>query len=398
VGDGPIYAVWELTLRCDLACGHCGSRAGRPRERELSTAEALDLVAQMAGVGVTEVTLIGGEAYLRDDWTEIARAIRKAGMRCTVTTGGRGLTAERARAAADAGVQSVSVSLDGMEAAHDRQRGLAGSFRAALAAIAHLREAGIPVAANSQINRLSFPDFDSLLDLLISKGAHAWQVQLTVAMGRAADRFDWLLQPYELLRVIPHLAQLAERARDNGVRFWPGNNVGYFGPYAESLMGSQATAYRGCGAGASVLGIEADGGIKGCPSLPSADYVGGNVRVDSLANLLRQSTPLRFTRDRTIDELWGYCRDCYYADECRAGCTWTGHVLFGRRGNNPYCHHRALELAQIGKRERLAPIAPAPGQPFDHGLFEIILEEADDDLRTLPATDQRQRKRLPLLQ
>src|SRR5579871_3053333 len=157
----PIYAVWELTLRCDLACGHCGSRAGRPRERELSTAEALDLVAQMAGVGVTEVTLIGGEAYLRDDWTEIARAIRKAGMRCTVTTGGRGLTAERARAAADAGVQSVSVSLDGMEAAHDRQRGLAGSFRAALAAIAHLREAGIPVAANSQINRLSFPDFDS---------------------------------------------------------------------------------------------------------------------------------------------------------------------------------------------------------------------------------------------
>ncbi|MGZ5971002.1 MAG: hypothetical protein ACXWP4_25205, partial [Polyangiales bacterium] len=40
----PIYAVWELTLACDLACRHCGSRAGRARPDELSTEEALDLV------------------------------------------------------------------------------------------------------------------------------------------------------------------------------------------------------------------------------------------------------------------------------------------------------------------------------------------------------------------
>ncbi len=33
----PIYAVWEITLRCDLACRHCGSRAGRERPDELTT-------------------------------------------------------------------------------------------------------------------------------------------------------------------------------------------------------------------------------------------------------------------------------------------------------------------------------------------------------------------------
>lgn len=92
----PRYAVWELTLRCDLACSHCSSRAGRSRPDELSTAEALDLVDQMADLGVLEVTLIGGEAYLRDDWTRIARAIRRRGMECTLVTGGRGLTPERA--------------------------------------------------------------------------------------------------------------------------------------------------------------------------------------------------------------------------------------------------------------------------------------------------------------
>jgi MoaA/NifB/PqqE/SkfB family radical SAM enzyme len=96
-----------VTLKCDLACRHCGSRAGRARPDELDTNEALELVRQMAELGVLEVSLIGGEAYLRDDWLQIIAAVRAAGMQCTMVTGGRGLSPERARAAAAAGLQSV---------------------------------------------------------------------------------------------------------------------------------------------------------------------------------------------------------------------------------------------------------------------------------------------------
>jgi MoaA/NifB/PqqE/SkfB family radical SAM enzyme len=149
----PIYAVWEITLRCDLACRHCGSRAGRERPEELSTEQCLDLVRQMAELDVKEITLIGGEAYLRDDWTDIVRAIRGHGMQCTITTGGRGFTAERARAAKEAGVQSVSVSIDGMRDVHDHLRGVRGSFEAAFASLRNLRAVGIPVAVNTQFNR-----------------------------------------------------------------------------------------------------------------------------------------------------------------------------------------------------------------------------------------------------
>src|SRR5215203_3473242 len=85
----PIYAVWEVTLQCDLACRHCGSRAGHARADELSTAECLDLVGQMAALGVMEVTLIGGEAHLRADWTDIIHEIRRCGMSATMTSGGR---------------------------------------------------------------------------------------------------------------------------------------------------------------------------------------------------------------------------------------------------------------------------------------------------------------------
>ena len=72
----PDHAVWEVTLACDLACRHCGSRAGKARPDELSTEECLDLVRQMAA-RCTRVSLIGGEAYLRDDWLEIVREIRR---------------------------------------------------------------------------------------------------------------------------------------------------------------------------------------------------------------------------------------------------------------------------------------------------------------------------------
>jgi radical SAM protein with 4Fe4S-binding SPASM domain len=374
----PIYAVWEVTLKCDLSCRHCGSRAGHAREGELTTAQCLDLVEQMARLGIKEVTLIGGEAYLRPDWLEIIQAIRRHGMDCTMTTGGRGITPERAEQAAAAGLMSVSVSIEATEAVHDRLRALNGSYRAALAALAHLRAVGIPVSVNTQINRWTWQDLPALLEVLIAQRAHAWQLALTVPMGRAADEPEMLLQPYQLLEVFPLIAGLHPRAREHGIRIFLGNNVGYFGPYEELLRGHAPRGHSGsCGAGKSVLGIEADGTLKGCPSLHTEHWGGGNILESSLEEVWERATPLRYTRDRTVDDLWGYCRTCYYAAECMSGCTWTTHSLFGKPGNNPYCHHRALEMERAGLRERVVLKEKPPGVPFDHGLFELIDAAAD---------------------
>jgi radical SAM protein with 4Fe4S-binding SPASM domain len=372
----PIYAVWEITLACDLACRHCGSRAGHARPDELSTEQCLDLVRQMAEIGVREVTLIGGEAYLRSDWLEIVRAITARGMTATMTSGGRGIDRARAEAAKEAGLKSVSISLDGLEATHDRLRGVRGSHAAALAAMACLQRAGIPTSVNTQINRLSMAELPELLELLGAHGAHSWQLQLTVPMGRAADEPEVLLQPYDLLALFPMLAALRDRCDAIGVRMFPGNNIGYFGPHESKLRKHFPTGHTSsCTAGRYTLGIEADGTIKGCPSLSTVAWGGGNVRDNTLLDIWERATPLRYTRDRTVEDLWGYCRTCYYADTCRAGCTWTSDVFFGRPGNNPYCHHRAIEHQREGKRERLIKVEQAPGEPFDHGRFEVIVEE-----------------------
>jgi radical SAM protein with 4Fe4S-binding SPASM domain len=372
----PIYAVWEITLKCDLACRHCGSRAGQARPDELTTAESLDLVRQMAELGVKEVTVIGGEAYLRSDWTDIIREVRRLGMQATMTTGGRALTPERAQAAAAAGLMSASVSIDGMQATHDRLRGVQGSYESALAALANLSRAGVPVSVNTQINRLSAPELPQVLETLIAAGCHSWQIQLTVAMGRGADEPEVLLEPYDLEKLFPLLARLKKRCDEAGVRLWPGNNIGYFGPYESILRGNMPLGHSAsCGAGRATLGIEADGTIKGCPSLTTHGWAGGNIRENPLQEIWERAAPLRYTRDRTVEDLWGFCRTCYYADECRAGCTWTADVLFGKPGNNPFCHHRVLELARRGRRERLVQVEKAPGNPFDNGRFEIVEED-----------------------
>lgn len=371
----PRHAVWELTLRCDQACRHCGSRAGVERPNELTTEECLDLVRQLADLGVMEVTLIGGEAYLRPDFLDIVRAIRARGMHCTMTTGGRGLDGNLARELARADLGSASISIDGLESTHDRLRGSTGSYRDAVAAMRALREAGVRVTVNTQINRLSLPDLPKILDLLVREGAEAWQIMLTVAMGRAADEPDVLLQPYDLLDLFPLLDKLAVRCQEHGVRLYPGNNLGYFGPYESRLRGTLPRGHgSSCGAGRTTLGIESDGLVKGCPSLPSEPWGGGTIRDHSLVELWERASALRYTRDRTVEDLTGFCRTCYYADTCRAGCTWTASVLFGRPGDNPYCHHRALERDREGLRERLVLREPAPGEPFDHGMFELVVE------------------------
>jgi hypothetical protein len=101
------------------------------------------------------------------------------------------------------------------------------------------------------------------------------------------------------------------------------------------------------------------------------------VRDLTLEEVWRNTPELNFNLTRAGEELWGFCRGCYYADSCRGGCTWLSHSLFGRPGNNPFCHHRVLELNARGLRERVVPSAPAPGLSFDHGRFDLLLETVD---------------------
>ena len=379
----PRYVVWELTLKCDQRCLHCGSRAADARPRELTRDESLQVVRELSALGTGEVALIGGEAYLHPNFLEVIEAIVQAGMRCSLTTGGRGVTAAMAAQMKSAGLYSASVSVDGIGRTHDLVRASRGSFDAAMAALEHLSAAGIAISCNTTLNRVNVSELEALYELLVSRQIRAWQVQLTAPLGRAADRPNMLIQPWELLDIVPRLARLKQRAYSDRILLAVGNNVGYFSQDEQllrSLVPDGRSHWQGCQAGRYVMGIESDGAVKGCPSLQTAHYVGGNLRERPLREIWETTPQLAFTRKRSTGELWGFCAECPFGSVCYAGCTFTAHALLRRPGNNPYCHYRAKTLASRGVRERLVPAEPASGKPFDNGRFDLVIEPlgADD--------------------
>jgi len=384
----PIYAVWEITLRCDHACAHCGSRAATARPTELNLDELIETADALIRMGTREVTLIGGEAYLSPHVYPLVKHLADAGLLVSMQTGGRGLTPERCEKLVEAGMAAIGVSVDGPEEVHDILRAVKGSHAAALQAIDNALAVGLPVTTNMQVNRLTMHTLRQHYEMLDARRIRAWRCQLTVPMGRAADHPQWILQPFQILEVLDTMAELQHEAvRRNEERglpamhimnVHPSNNLGYFGPHEELLRsrpGTRSSYWGGCPAGRYTIGIESDGVVKACPSLPTAPYVGGNVKDRSLEDIWNNTDELAFVRNRTTEELWGFCKTCYYADTCRAGCAWTAHCTLGKRGNNPFCYHRAATLKKQGRRERLEVAESAEGVPYDFGRMVIVEED-----------------------
>jgi radical SAM protein with 4Fe4S-binding SPASM domain len=187
------------------------------------------------------------------------------------------------------------------------------------------------------------------------------------------------------------IARVARRAWQDGIVFLPSDNVGYYGPYERLLRsnGHPWGFWQGPRDGRSIIGIESDGSVKADATLPSRSYVGGNVRDRRLREIIETAPQLNFLpladSPQANAHPWGFCAKCEFAPVCRGGSPWTAHVFFGRPGNNPYCHHRALEQHAHGLRERIVLRRAATGLPYDHGAFEIVEE---NESAPWPANDE----------
>lgn len=384
-------------MRCDQSCSHCGSRAATPRPDELSTEELLDVASALVDIGSETVTLIGGEAYLHPGMYAVIEYLAERGVVVGLQTGGRSLTDRLALRLKNAGIGSVGVSVDGPRDVHDLVRNNDGSFDFAMRALGALSRAEIPSRVNTQVNELSADRLEELLAELLPMNVEVWRCHLTAPMGRAADRPEWILRPWRVVEVIDTLAEIQMRlAADAKQEQRPlsdvldiklGANLGYFGPHEQilrSFIGREASYYSGCSAGRHTLGIESDGTIKACPSLPTGPYDVGNVRDSDLRSVWRESKELSFTRESRVDELWGFCAGCDFKEICQGGCSFMTHTTFGRRGNNPFCYHRVTQLQKQGLRENIKQTVRAPGIPYDYGEFEIVEEPWSDDWRDEP--------------
>lgn len=341
----PRNCVWELTLACNLRCQHCGSRAGCRRPDELTTAEALDLVEQLADLGCELVTLSGGEPLLRDDWDLVAQAVARRGIPVNMVTNGTLVDPAMARRIAAAGLSNVGVSIDGPPDLHDQIRG-AGTYLRTTQGIRHLRDAGVSVAVMTTVNRRNLPLLRAVRDDAIRLGASIWRLQLGKPMGAMQDHDDLVIAPRDMLALVPALAGFK---REGGIAVHVGDSIGYFGPHDRVLRGrgwrGRRESWQGCQAGMNAIGVESDGGIKGCLSMQARigdvdRFHEGSVRERSLAAIWFDPSAFAYNRAFTALDLTGACRRCDKAGVCRGGARCVAAAATGALGEDPYCWYR----------------------------------------------------------
>jgi MoaA/NifB/PqqE/SkfB family radical SAM enzyme len=273
---GPTHAQIGITNACPQRCDYCynRNRKGQPMERET----VLRTVRELREMGVVWLGLTGGEPLLSPD---IVRIIESVAEDCAVKlfTTGCGLTGEKASQLQQAGLFSVSVSLDHwLEAEHDRHRRHEGAFRQALQAIdTFLSVGGIHVGVSAVLSRemLEHNEVEHYLSFLEGLGVHeAWLsgVKPTVEAFWSDDLI--VTEEYRL-----KLVALQDRWNARGKM-----TVNYLGHF-------EGKECFGCNAGNKMVYVDAFGEVSPCVFTPLSF---GNVQTTSLRTIfaeMRQHFP-----------------------------------------------------------------------------------------------------------
>jgi len=354
---GPHIVAWESTVACNLACVHCRASAQTtPEPDELTTREAFSLIDQLAGFGCSIFIISGGEPLMRPDVFDIAAYGTEKGLRVAVSPNGTLLTPEAVHNLKKAGVQRISVSIDGSTAGrHDAIRGVPGAFDAAMQGLARCREAGLGFQLNTIVMRQTRDDLAAVRDLAVRIGAEAWHVFMLVPTGRG--KIDDQVSPQEYEAILqqiyamtksspipvrvtcgPHFQRIVaqnrrhDRNQPNLVR--PRDND-------HGHPGSLDRTTRGCLAGDGYCFVSYRGDVTPCGYFP---VVAGNVRQKPFREIYIESPLFRSLRD--MESYEGKCGVCEFLRVC-GGCRARAYSLTGNYlAEEPYCVYQPRALTK----------------------------------------------------
>lgn len=315
----PLLVFFEVTQACDLVCLHCRACAQpRPDPHELSTAQARQLIDQLAEFPQKPVLILtGGDPLKRADIFELTRYATECGLEVSITPSATPLvTAEAIRQLKEAGIRRLAVSLDGADAAtHDAFRGVAGSYVRTLEILRDAQAAGISTQVNTTLTLGNLGQIDQFAELLAQQQISMWSVFFLVPVGRAAamERLSGralefafaklfrhsLHQPFAIKTTeAPHYRRFViQHRRQRAVR-----NV----PQMRSLYPT-----HGVNDGKGVLFVGHRGNIQPSGFLP---LLCGVFPHDHIVDVYQNSPLLQALRDP--DQLEGKCHRCEFRRIC----------------------------------------------------------------------------------
>jgi MoaA/NifB/PqqE/SkfB family radical SAM enzyme len=186
----PWYCLWEICTNCDSHCEICynpdhGSK-GPTKDG------AMRIATQIIEAGIFYVSLLGGEALLREDLEEIVKTLRSAGVFVKLITNGLQLSLARSESLAAAGLNQIEVSFDGLTPRyHDISRG-SGAFLKAEKALIQAQRSGIPrVGIVFTLNSQNINEFHQLPSFMHEHSIRECYISLFKKVGLLGSNAPW---------------------------------------------------------------------------------------------------------------------------------------------------------------------------------------------------------------
>ena len=171
---------WECTLRCNMACRHCGSdclkESAVPDMPLADFLPVLDDVAAHCNPRQVLVNTVGGEPLVRPDLMDCGRAIRERGFMWGLVTNGITLDRAVAHEMAQAGINSLAIDVDGTRDDHNWLRNSSTGFDRAMRAVKAVQTIpDLTWDVITCVNGRNLPQLNEIKKLLIEAGVTHWR-------------------------------------------------------------------------------------------------------------------------------------------------------------------------------------------------------------------------------
>lgn len=189
---------WECTLRCNMACRHCGSDcktvSNVPDMPFEDFIPVLDEVRLHQPHIKTMVFTVGGEPLVRKDIIECGRTITEKGFLWGMVSNGKLIDSYMMNELSDAGLRSLAVDVDGLRDTHNWLRNDNNSFDVVYNAIGHIKKAPHLIwDVITCVNSRNISQLEEIKRMLIEAGVTKWRCFSIVPMGRAKDDDELVL-------------------------------------------------------------------------------------------------------------------------------------------------------------------------------------------------------------
>lgn len=371
----PITAVWEVTMGCNMRCKHCGSSCESSLPDELTTEEALKLCDDLGKLGFQWITLSGGEPTTRKDWDLIAKRLKENNIIPNIITNAWLLDESTVIKAKNAGVNTIAISMDGLESTHDFIR-KKGSFQRDMKAIDLIVQNGMSCSIITTINNVNINELEELKKIFVEKKISAWQLQLGLPMGNMLKNKQLVAEPFHVDQVIDFAYKTM---LEDKIRIHLADCMGYFNikevEVRKHTLKLEEYPWNGCGAGKSVVGILYNGDITACTSIRNKEFIAGNIRERSIKDIWEDPNSFTWNREMKKEKLEGLCGKCKYGERCHGGCT-NSRLTHGGSiyAENKYCSYNfALSKAknQFDSIEDSSQLYASSKKYIENGNFQL---------------------------